>query len=257
MARKPSYTKSKVQTNKRSYSFYSKSGVEQQVPKTVVEHMVKQALGDPKKAARKRVISFQYNGMNFRIEKDSDYLKKAKTSAEELSITLLRSRQLAHDPIGYALDRAKKNIRKEHELSMKFGGILDKDVTKKFAVQQTLETTLSIVESAADFAINRYTTLQEDYLTAQAYSNVKDTINRAKQFGGSVLSGASTGMATAGPVGAVIGAVASVANFGVTQYMEYQKRMSSFYQQLNATNFQTSFSSARLGLVNNGRGTEN
>lgn len=259
MAKKPTqYTKA----GQKMYSFYEGSGFEAQLPKWVVEQMVEQALNKfgfdvATAAAQKQELNLYNERIDFLIEQELKHYQNVKTSAEELSIALIKGRQLINDPMGYAMDKAKNKIRKEFQLSNSFGGLLNKDIATKFAGQQVLETTINIVENVADSAINRYTTLQEDYLTAQTYSNVKSTISRAKQLGGSIVSGVVSGMATAGPSGAVIGAISSAVNYGASQYLEYQKRMSSYYQQLNATNFQTNYSASRLGLVNNGRGTEN
>lgn len=251
-----------TKSSRQPYAFYYSDGVQAQLPKWVVEQMVEQALNkfgfDTATAAmQKQELNLANERVDFSIEEDLKHYENVKASAEELSIALIKGRQLINDPMEYAMDKAKNKIREEFQLSNSFGGLLNKDVALKYAGQQVLETTINVIENVADSAINRYTTLQEDYLTAQTYSNVKSTISRAKQLGGSIVSGVVSGMATAGPIGAVIGAISSVANYGASQYLEYQKKMSSYYQQLNATNFQTNYSASRLGLVNNGRGTEN
>lgn len=251
-----------TKSSRQPYAFYYNDGVQAQLPKWMVEQMVEQALNkfgfDAATAAmQKQELNLANERVDFAIEKDLKHYENVKASAEELSIALIKGRQLINDPMGYAMDKAKNKIREEFQLSNSFGGLLNKDVALKYAGQQVLETTINVIENVADSAINRYTTLQEDYLTAQTYSNVKSTISRTKQLGGSIVSGVVSGMATAGPIGAVIGAISSVANYGASQYLEYQKKMSSYYQQLNATNFQTNYSASRLGLVNNGRGTEN
>ena len=110
--------------------------------------------------------------------------------------------------------------------------------------------------SSAEAGIRRYASLNEDYMAQQALTNIKDTVDRAKGGITSIASGASA-LSAFGPWGMAAGAAIGAGSFLFDQYTQYQKRMSSYYQQLNSTNFQTEFSSSRLGLINNGRGTEN
>lgn len=114
---------------------------------------------------------------------------------------------------------------------------------------------VSAVESVADFSIDRYCTLQEDYSTKQFLSNWKDTYGRAKGAASSIISGAAS-MSSFGVKGMIFGAALGAANFGFNQYMEYQKRMSSYYQKLNSTNYETGFAASRAGLIGSS-GTEN
>lgn len=104
----------------------------------------------------------------------------------------------------------------------------------------------------AEFQMNRYFTLSEDYISQNTYNNVKRSINKANQIWGTAKSIAF--MAASGNVvGAGIAAASSIINEG----MEYYQKISSHYQALNATNYQTGFSATRAGLVNDSRGTEN
>lgn len=113
----------------------------------------------------------------------------------------------------------------------------------------------SIAKNAAEFSLERYCTLQEDYMSQQAISNIQTSISQVSQAGSSMITGAMS-MAKFGPWGMIAGGLIGAASFGVNQYISYQKRMSSYHQQLNAVNFQTEFSSSRLGLIG-GSGTEN
>lgn len=113
----------------------------------------------------------------------------------------------------------------------------------------------SLALESAEFAFNRYASLQEDYMSQQTLANIEGSINRLSNAGNSIMSGAMS-MAAFGPWGMIAGGLIGGASFGANQYLKYQKRMSSYYQQLNATNFQTEFSSSRLGLIGSS-GTEN
>ena len=121
---------------------------------------------------------------------------------------------------------------------------------------QAVSATASAALNAAEYGFDRYCTLQEDYMSQQAAQNIRNTVNKAKGLIGSMFSGAAAG-SSAGPWGAVAGAVIGAASYGVEQYYSYQSRMSGYYQKLNSTNFETSFGASRLGLTNNSRGTEN
>lgn len=107
---------------------------------------------------------------------------------------------------------------------------------------QTLGNSISL-------SINRYFSLQEDYLAENLYSNVKTAIGKAESLYGSIKAG---GLAL-GPAGMLIGGVM----WSATEALSQHQRYSNYYAQLNATNAQTEFSQKRAGLYDNGRGTEN
>ena len=135
----------------------------------------------------------------------------------------------------------------------------DENRSKALAQAASLRLATTVASkalSSAEAGIKRYASLNEDYMTSQLMSNVKDTIDRTKSGINTIASGASA-LSAFGPWGMAAGAIIGGATFLFDQHMEYQRRMSSYYQQLNASNFQTEFSSSRLGLINNGRGTEN
>ena len=103
--------------------------------------------------------------------------------------------------------------------------------------------------NSINLSINRYFSLQEDYLAENLYNNVKTTFGKVEGLFGSIRAGASVG----GGAGAVIGAGLWMASEAINQHQRY----SGYYAQLNATNAQTEFSQKRAGLYDNGRGTEN
>lgn len=204
------------------------------------------------------------------IEKDESnkFLKKLENKKKKIiSENKKKSQKLAQDirgitkysehPLQKAIDAAKKTAKAMYESR---GTTTDQNIVAKanalYAGAEITEKALNFVTTSAQFAYNRYTTLQEDYMTVQGIANAKDTMNRVNAAGKSIINGASTGAKTGGVVGAIIGGVAGAIDFGVNQYFEYQQRMSSYYQQLNATNFQTSFDASRLGLIGSS-GTEN
>ena len=115
---------------------------------------------------------------------------------------------------------------------------------------------IKFAKASANFAWSRYTTLQEDYIGEQFVNNVETTINKATGAINSVAQGAMTG-SVFGTAGAVTGALIGAVSYAGGQYIQYQQRMSGYYRSLNSSNYQAEFSQTKLGLINNGRGTEN
>lgn len=112
------------------------------------------------------------------------------------------------------------------------------------------------VNKAAKSEINRYYTLREDYLSQRTIENVNVALNKVQTLGSSVLNGASAGSFVGG-AGIIAGVVVGAASWGINEIIGIRNAGSNYYQQLNSTNFQTSFSQVRAGLIDNGRGTEN
>lgn len=130
--------------------------------------------------------------------------------------------------------------------------------------QFTIKKASAVLNSSVSYATNRYFSLKEDYLSENVYNNIKSGVTKGLGMASSLISGAAAGAKTGsvfGPVGTAVGAVlgASVGGFGygLNQYVQYQQKMSGYYQQLNATNAQTQFQAKRLGLSNEGQNTLN
>lgn len=122
----------------------------------------------------------------------------------------------------------------------------------------------SILSSSLNYAKGRYFSIKEDYLSENAYNQISGQISYAVSLGKSMYSGGKTGFALGsafgpigGAIGAVIGAAGSGITYGVNREIQYQQKMSGYYQQLNATNAQTQFQAQRLGLSNEGQNTLN
>ena len=117
-----------------------------------------------------------------------------------------------------------------------------------------LQQAKQLATQAFTFNIDRKLSLTENYLAQNEYNNFKTTISKAKSLAGTVGSGAITGVQLGGgAVGAVVGA----GTWGVGQYIENRANLSSYYQEINTTNYNSQFSRTRAGLVDGGRGTEN
>lgn len=119
-----------------------------------------------------------------------------------------------------------------------------------------LEKAVNITVEAIDYSITKNLNLTENYIGQQEVANLESQMGKVSSFATSIISGASLGSA-GGPIGSVIGATIGVVTWGIGQAVGYNKELSRYYQQLNSTNAQTQWSSARMGLLNGARGTEN
>lgn len=114
--------------------------------------------------------------------------------------------------------------------------------------KQAAVSALLVAKGAVEPSISRYLNLKEDYLAENEFNQIKSNISKTTGFAASLAGGAIIG-AKAGPIGAVVGAAISGLTYGVKQIINYQQKMSGFYQQLNATNMQTAFMSQKAGLI--------
>lgn len=146
----------------------------------------------------------------------------------------------------------EKPIGDEKEKKKKVTDIYKKELLKADAYKHAIKQAIGATVNVAEYAVNRFFTLSEDYISQNIYNNVKHTINKGISLGKTAFSIGT--MAVTGNIpGAIVTGAISIINEG----MQYYQRMSGYYQALNATNYQTGFSATRAGLVNDSRGTEN
>ena len=120
-----------------------------------------------------------------------------------------------------------------------------KQIMKKV---KSIDNTLNIT-SAINMGIERHLSLTENYIAQNDMNNLKTTWGKMSSLGKSVVTGALTG--------GWAGAITAAASWGTREYANYQQRIGGYYQALNATNYQTEFDRSRMGLTNEGKGTEN
>lgn len=140
-----------------------------------------------------------------------------------------------------------------HPLNTAQNAVIAKVAILGYGLQQAKQLTTQ----AFTFNIDRKLSLTENYLAQNEYNNFKTTISKAKSLIGTTGSGIVAGAQTGGVWGAVIGGVIGAATWGVGQYTENRANLSSYYQEINTTNYNSQFSRTRAGLVDGGRGTEN
>lgn len=107
----------------------------------------------------------------------------------------------------------------------------------------------SVLKQATISTANRYWSLTEDYLAQNTFNNTMNVINETIGFGSTLAAGFAIG----GAVGSGIAAVGYGAAKAISTVNEY----SNLRQTINTTNYNMQFQRTRMGLVDNGRGTEN
>jgi|GEM_PF-4776730 len=140
--------------------------------------------------------------------------------------------------------KAKKTSTKKEKSSVSVIGM--------YAFNNVKNELVSTVTST----LNRQITLNENYLAQNNLNIAKKSVSLVSGLASSVYAGIKIGE-VGGTTGIAVGVAIAATTWGMSQYISYQNRMSSYYQQLNSNNFNTEFSQVRAGLINNGRGTEN
>lgn len=144
----------------------------------------------------------------------------------------------------------------DDELRKKIAQGMEKKDSKAL-VKMGVEKVGNIAMQTAQVSLNRYFSMSENYMAETDYQNTMTMINKGKSLFSTISSAALAGGAVGGPMGAAISSIAAAGVWGINEYVNYQQRMSNYYQNLNATRYQTEFDRTRLGLTNEGKGTEN
>lgn len=113
------------------------------------------------------------------------------------------------------------------------------------------------VVDMAESSVSKYFKMNDDYVSNNYVTNIKDNISTIKSISKSAVTSFVSGSALGGPIA---GAAIAVTNASITfakSYYEYQKQMTEYKTALNTTNIETEFRQSRAGLYNGGRGTEN
>lgn len=110
------------------------------------------------------------------------------------------------------------------------------------------------VKKSLDLASSEYFSMSENYIAENAAKNIKSSINLISGTASTIFSSAKLGEAFGmGALGLGLGVATASINIGIQQY----SRFSNYYKSLNAANSQTAWTAERMGLYDEGRGTEN
>lgn len=132
-----------------------------------------------------------------------------------------------------------------------------KALLKSFILNQGYKVAKKMVIQSVEASVNRYLTLTEDYMAQNTYNMVKISIDKANAAGTTIIGGAITGAIVGGFIGAGVGAVIGTVGLGVSEFINYQSRMSGYFRALNASNIEMNYARKRAGLMDGSKGTEN
>lgn len=114
-----------------------------------------------------------------------------------------------------------------------------------------------LIKSQVKFQIGMYFNLTENYKGEQMLENTMSIISNTSSAMGSIFAGVIAGFKAGGPIGAAIGTfVGGGAAFG-TNVINALHAFTQQNMQLTTMNMQSSFQRVKLGLIDDGRGTQN
>lgn len=127
---------------------------------------------------------------------------------------------------------------------------------KNIVVYRAWEQSKSLIKNSAMYVVGRYFNLTENYKGEQDLQNTLSVLGNVIGAGTSIVGGAIAG-AKAGPVGIVAGAAVGAVFWTANTALNAFKAWDNQRIQLATMNIESSFQQVRLGLVDNGRGTQN
>lgn len=127
---------------------------------------------------------------------------------------------------------------------------------KSIIVYSAYQKAKSFVKTTALFQLERYYNLTENYKGEQDLSNTLSILSHFSEMATSIVGSAIVG-AKAGPWGAVAGMAVGIASWGANTVFNSWKAFDQQNRELQTMNIQSSYQKVRLGLIDDGRGTQN
>ena len=127
----------------------------------------------------------------------------------------------------------------------------------KSALKQVGEAVVHELVAEGLYQFGKYTSLSENYKYAVLADNIQATVGKAKGLLSAMKSGALLGMTIGGPGGAAIGALAEVGLYAWTESNSLRRQYDQQNIQLAMGDRTAAYARSRLGLIDNGRGTQN
>ena len=116
---------------------------------------------------------------------------------------------------------------------------------------------IALAKTFAQISYGRYTDLTEDYKSQAIRSNAEAHLNRFGAITGSAISGALLGSKIAGPAGAVVGMAVGISLAAVKNEIARQNTLYEQSKAIHEEAYSLYFNTARAGMINYSRGTEN
>lgn len=161
----------------------------------------------------------------------------ASTETRKVTIEIITSEESKKGTKPKAKDKEGKIKRSEF------------DKLESVLINQAFNQAKSVVTQAVNSSLNRYYNMKEDYMLENQINQARNVINKTKSLATTIAGGVSVG-------GAVGGAIVGV-GWAVSESITLNNRWKDIYAEINATNYNQTFTKSRLGLVDGGKGTEN
>ena len=126
----------------------------------------------------------------------------------------------------------------------------------KSVTKQLIGQGFQILETQVLYQLDKYTSLTDDYRTSIMVDNIKTTISKVKSLGTTIITGAKVASTIGGPVGIGLG-VALVGAYVVSEGLSISRQYQTQALNLNLADKEAKYARTRLGLIDNGRGTQN
>lgn len=130
---------------------------------------------------------------------------------------------------------------------------------KNVLVYRTYQQAKALLKDTTIYAVRKYFNLTENYKAEQDLNNTLSVLSNLASAGTSILGGAIAGAKVSGgnPYVAAAGAVVGFTTWGINTGLNAAKSWDQQHMQLTTMNIQSEFQQVRLGLIDNGRGTQN
>ena len=142
-------------------------------------------------------------------------------------------------------------------------GTLEKSIINEATLGKTemvnymWQQTKALAKNAIFYTVHKYYNLTENYKAEQDLNNTLSLISHVGEAYTSVIGGAIAGAKAGGGWGAAIGAVAGATFWAGNTVINAMKAWDQEGIQLNTMRIQSGYQKARLGLIDDGRGTQN
>ena len=142
-------------------------------------------------------------------------------------------------------------------------GTLEKSIINEATLGKTemvnymWQQTKALAKNAIFYTVHKYYNLTENYKAEQDLNNTLSVISHVGEAYTSILGGAIAGAKAGGGWGAAIGAVAGATFWIGNTAIDAVKAWDQEGIQLNTMRIQSGYQKARLGLIDDGRGTQN
>ena len=120
-----------------------------------------------------------------------------------------------------------------------------------------LGQTKELSKKAITYFLGRYYNLTENYKAEQTIDNVMSCVNHVESILGTIGAGAIAGAQVGGGYGAIFGAALGVVFATTNTVIDTIKAFDQEDINLATMKIQSSYQKARLGLIDDGRGTQN